>query len=84
MQAAIAQLLAELRSLPLHAAVTAALVNRPAPQEGTAGAPYLAERLTVLMLLARAPPSAQVLLTQQSLWSRHVGFQLHLLTCLSQ
>ena len=72
LQAAIKQLLVELRSLPLHAAVTAALADRLAAQEGTAGAPYMAERLMVLMLLAEPPPSAQACPGQGRLWEEFV------------
>ncbi|KAK9838104.1 hypothetical protein WJX81_001620 [Elliptochloris bilobata] len=58
-EAAIAQLLAELRSLSLHAAVAAALAERPVTDGSGGSMPYLAERLVVLMLLANPTPTAQ-------------------------
>jgi hypothetical protein len=58
-QAAIQQLLAELRSLPLHAAVAAALAERAPSPDAPSSARLLAERLTALMLLAPPPPRAQ-------------------------
>jgi len=68
-QAAIQQLLAELRALPLHAAVAAALAERGPSPDAPGTARLLAERLTALMLLAPPPLRAQA--RQQ--WYQDIG-----------